>query len=495
MENNQVLSFSEVKLYILDHYAKEPSAEKLQDVLNLCTPLSPVECAEIVQVLCGFKNLHGMSKSALEKAIVALRTTDENVYFEGGILKPIRVVEDLLANNYLTAYEDEQLRIYEGGVYREDRTRRTARYIHELLGDDVTPAHVSSVISLLKDVTMTVMPRHTNWVNLANGRWCLESWQLLEHDPIYQSVIQLPVLYDKDAKCPVFNAWLKNVLPAQDDQFLLLQLMGYSMLQDVRFGKIAVLYGPTHTGKSTCLEVIQAFLGKENVSALTLHALDNEERRFTRAGLVGKLANLSADLSSRYLSGDSQIKQIASGDPMQVEYKGVQSFTYAPFATLWASSNELPVSHDRTDAWYERLMILPFMQQHKGEEAKRDMVKRLTQSSELSGILNLVLDALKELLKDNAFKETESTQNMLEMYKEQNDHVARFLGEWYEFADKSEVPEDDLYSHYKEWCDHEGNKVLPKTKFRDSVEKWGPKRKRPIRNGKRYFAFEGMRSL
>ena len=207
--------------------------------------------------------------------------------------------------------------------------------------------------------------------------------------------------------------------------------MGYSMLQDVRFGKIAVLYGPTHTGKSTCLDILSGFLGRDNVSALSLHSLDNEDNRFSRAGLVGKLANVSADLSSKYLAGDSQIKQIAVGDPIQVEFKGIQSFPYYPFSTLWSSSNQLPVSHDRTDAWYERLLILPFMNQHKGEKADRKLLERLTQPTEMAGILNRVLDALRTLLDENVFLDTTSTRTMLEQYRRENDHVSRFMSEQY----------------------------------------------------------------
>ena len=82
------------------------------------------------------------------------------------------------------------------------------------------------------------------------------------------------------------------------------------------------------------------------------------------------------------------------------------------------------------------------------------------------------------------------------MDKEQNDHVACFLSEWYERCDDSRVLEDNLYTHYKEtWCENEGIKPLSKAKFRDGVELWGTKRKCLNDGGKRYFAFVGMKSL
>ena len=476
----------------IDKYFANASPELLTLILKCAGPLPASERALIVKRLAGLESTHGMTKSELKKEMKRLmESADGKGFFENGTLRPIRVVEDMRnRSEYLTTAEDDTLRVYKGGVFCPDLTRETSRLIVSMLGDNATHHHVANVTSLLKDVTTCETPRHTDWVNLANGRWCLHSWELLPHAPACPSVLQLPVAYRPDLTCPHFDKWLSDVLPAEDDQMLLLQLIGYSMLQDVRFGKIAVLFGPTHTGKSTCLEVLQAFLGAKNVSALSLHALDNEERRFTRSGMVGKLANVSADLSSKYLSGDSQIKQIASGDLMEVEYKGVQSFSYSPFCTLWASSNELPLSHDRTDAWYERLVILPFINQHTGEKADRQLIGKLTAPAELSGILNRVLGALQLLLQDNVFLETESTRQMLAQYRLDNDHVSRYLTESCERS--GEVGEVELYTHYEDWCESEGVKPLPKTKFRDGVTKWGGQRKRLGSDGARRFVFVGV---
>ena len=494
------MTAAEIKVEITEKYATEPSTENFRSILAACVPLDDIDTAPLVTLLGNYRKYHGMTKSAIEKELKALRmgTAEHSEFFTDNgsvVLMPVvRALEEL--NDYLTTAEDDALRVYREGVFYQDRTRETQRIIHTLLGDAVGPHIVSAVLSLLKDRTTQLTPRHTDWINLMNGRWCLKCWELEEHTPLMPSVVQLPVAYDADAECPVFDAWLSDVLPATDDQFLLLQLFGYSMLQDVRFGKIAVLYGPTHTGKSTCLEILRAFLGDVNVSSLTLHALDNEDNRFSRSGLVGKLANVSADLSSRYLRGDSQIKQIATGDGMQVEYKGIQSFSYSPYATLWASCNELPLSHDRTDAWYERLVILPFMQQHTGKAADRDIVSKLTSERELSGILNRVLEALEVLILNNAFVDTASTKDMLNQYRLDNDHVERFLEENYEkTADDQFIIEADLYDHYKEWTDAEGIKPLSKNKLRDGVLKWGVLRRRKRQADYRFFAFEGMISL
>ena len=487
---------------MVDAYIREPHIQKLKDILIATEALDNVEQHDVLRRLANLKPIHGMGKRDLDRELKDLSRKKEVVdggtvsdkFYEDGKFRPMLMVRHLMEeNDYLFTMENEALHFYRNGVYVQDGVRDTERQIEAILGMVVRPSMVTAVMSLLADQNALYTPVHTDWVNLLNGRLCLHTFEVLPHDPALKSVVQLPVEYDPQAQCPFFDEWLNDVLPKIDDQTLLLQLMGYSMLQEAKYGKIVVLYGPTHTGKSTCLEVLRHFLGVENVTAVSLHALDNEDMRFSRARLLGKLANVSADLSSRHLSGDSLIKQIASGDAMEGERKGVDSFTFTPFATLWNSSNQLPVSRDRTDAWYERLVILPFTRQHKGSSADRALIPKLTQPNELSGILNKAVEALKVLEQEKQFRTTESTDEMLEEYRTENDQVSRFLSEHCVHTSQGEILEDTLYQGYVTWAEDEGIKnSLPKTKFRDGVKAWGAQHQRVRDNGGRTQVYKGI---
>ena len=243
----------------IEKYVTDSSPELLQEILGATAELSSVYQGEVFGHLARYKDKHGMTRTDMKKFVTAYNQTDDG-FFDGRSFCPMRVVEHLQAqNDYLTTNFDERLRTYDGGVYLSDMTKETEKVIIDLLGEDASPGRLESVLGLLSALTMCEVPQPTDWVNLANGRWCLSSWANLEHSPAQRSVIQLPVGYDDKARCPVFDKWIAEVLPSKDDQYLLLQLMGYSMLQDVRFGKIAVLYGPTHTGKSTCLDFLSRF--------------------------------------------------------------------------------------------------------------------------------------------------------------------------------------------------------------------------------------------
>ena len=248
--------------------------------------------------------------------------------------------------------------------------------------------------------------------------------------------------------------------------------------------------GPTHTGKSTCLDLVRHFLGFDNVSSVSLHALDDESLRFSSAALFGKLANISADLSSKHLAGDSIAKQIASGDSIAGEFKNRAISRFLRSLRYGTPPTNFPSPRDRTDAWYERLVIIPFIRQHKGERADRNLLSKLTQPEEMSGILNKVVEALRILLTENKFRTTESTDAMLEEYKLENDQVSRFLSDRCKLDGQSETDESKLYTAYNDWCETEGiHKSLSKAKFRDGVKAWGGVHKRIVEDHKRRFVY------
>ena len=80
---------------------------------------------------------------------------------------------------------------------------------------------------------------------------------------------------------------------------------------------------PTDTGKSTFLNLIR-FLGEENVSDVALQ--DLETNRFQLVNLVGKLANIYADIDKKELAQSRRFKTTTGGDRVTVERKFMQSF-------------------------------------------------------------------------------------------------------------------------------------------------------------------------
>ena len=503
-----VFSVEQIQTLIED-YSNEPTQQKLEDILVLIAAFdSDIQQQPLLQKLLEYKKFHGLTLPMLRKSVREFATEGLESFFKTGF-SPLAVCRTLESqDHFITLPTDGKLRRYDSGAYRVDASEKTQRDIHNLLGDSCRSYQVNEVISILKTRTMQDLPPtgdypclHDDFINLSNGIVEISTGHFQPHSPDFLSTIQLPVIFDSGAKCPEIEAFLFDVLEGREDDIeLAYQLIGYSMLQSVPLGKIAVLYGPTHTGKSTFLDILVAFLGSENVSGQSLQNLDDETMRFSRSKLYGKLANISGDLSARHLSGDSNIKKIASGDAFDVELKGRDPFTIRPFATLFSACNTMPTSNDRSDAWYERIIIIEFLRQHTGKNAKRGYKKQLTTPSELSRLFNKALRALQGLLANGVFIETQRTRQALADYKIENDHVTRFIEETFvkqpptdEKMDR--FPEDEVYKLYKAWVDIEGiSRPVSKSKFRQTMTTWLEGNRKRVRHpdGSRPFVWEGL---
>src|SRR5207253_11059587 len=108
----------------------------------------------------------------------------------------------------------------------------------------------------------------------------------------------VPVTYRPGADCPLFRQWIAETLPGIPEKFVF-EVIGYAMLPTAPLHKAFILLGGGRNGKSVFLKVLRALVGDANVSATSLHEL--EEVRFAKSSLYGKVVNLHGDIPARQL--------------------------------------------------------------------------------------------------------------------------------------------------------------------------------------------------
>ena len=106
--------------------------------------------------------------------------------------------------------------------------------------------------------------------------------ELKSHSPDYYSQFQLPVIYNKGAKCPKWKKTLKEWLPKEKSRMFLQEYIGYCLIPDTSYQKAVILHGTGSNGKSTFLNVINELFGESNLSNIPMHRLSN---RFETANL------------------------------------------------------------------------------------------------------------------------------------------------------------------------------------------------------------------
>ena len=92
----------------------------------------------------------------------------------------------------------------------------------------------------------------------------------------------------------------------------------------MKLEKCLVLYGSGKNGKSVFVDIVEALLGKENISHESLSDMCGENGDRSRANLSGKLLNTCSDVAPNAFSGDI-FKRIASGEPISTRqlYKDI----------------------------------------------------------------------------------------------------------------------------------------------------------------------------
>jgi putative DNA primase/helicase len=84
-------------------------------------------------------------------------------------------------------------------------------------------------------------------------------------------------------------------------------------------------------------------------------------RKFTLAGIEGSICNWASENTSKVeLDNIQSLKQLITGDPLDIERKGKDSYEYKPIAIFFANCNKLPAITGGTAAIDDRYGILRF---------------------------------------------------------------------------------------------------------------------------------------
>lgn len=368
------------------------------------------------------------------------------------------MVKDEILKEHPIYRSDIGILRYENGVYRRSTTADILHIIQEKIGEEATVSRKREILDLIlhekKAIPLSDFNKAPQILNLKNGIYNLRTKQLQKHMPCYYWTIQQPVIYDPEAKCPAIMEFLHDILDEEGVQFII-EWIAYMSLPHTDTDKMLFLYGSGGDGKGVLLNIIKHLLGQGNIMSMSLKDLAAD--KFSRAHLYGKLANICGDIDNGVLENTGDIKALTGGDDIYAQFKGVDGFTFQNHAKLMFSANELPMSTDKTNGYFRRIFILPF-EKPLAEEKKvsRAIIdKRLTNPKELSGFLNLVIEAIHRLEKNNyKFTVPQSAKRALEKYKYSHDKIEQFIDE--ELVKEDKVTVKHFYHAYQDWCKDNG---------------------------------------
>lgn len=363
-------------------------------------------------------------------------------------------------------------RVYDRGLWEERELPEVRRRIRTSLvsyrknhGVAVTQSRISALASMLEDDCfisdrriMQTLPDGTKYINLQNGLFNLDTFQLEPHRPELYLTNQLDFSFEPEAECPHFMKFLRTSLVLSDgtpdlDMIMLVQeALAYSMTARTDLKASFWLVGEPNSGKSTLIAFIRTLMG--NLHA-TIDLNQLATNRFLLSGIVGKRVVTFTEADSTAFLPDALYKAMVGGtDEIFVDVKNKPGIAFVPTAKFWWAMNGAPRMNDRSGATMNRLMVVLFSRSVPQDLRVANLPQLL--ATEKAGVFNYLLKGYSRLVKTGKFTSPERSEHWREEYQRENDTEATYAEERWERDFNGKMTGQTLYSDYAIWCQNNG---------------------------------------
>jgi putative DNA primase/helicase len=149
----------------------------------------------------------------------------------------------------------------------------------------------------------------------------------------------------------------------------------------------------------------------------------------------------------------------------------------AGYARLVFSANHPPQSQDASPAFFRRWIVVPFERtfaDNAPDTIPGDKLgAKLSDSAELSGVLNKALEALAAI-RTRGLSESDSTNRATDEFRQATDPLAVWLDRKTTLRPDAATPQDLLHREYCRNCADAGRPIISKTAIGRAMKKLRP---------------------
>jgi putative DNA primase/helicase len=339
-------------------------------------------------------------------------------------------------------------------------------------------------------------------LNCQNGTVNLRSGRLRPHSPQDLITQCAPVDYDPNAKAPLFEKFVKELLGAERARFLQ-RWLGYSATGETREHKLLLHIGEGANGKSTLIEVIEDVLGSYTHTAPRGMLTDSrgDDRHPTEiADLFRRRLVTSAESEDNATLRESFVKLVTGGDRLTGRYMGKDFFSFSPTHKLQLLTNHKPNIKGSDHGIWRRIILLHYTVKF-GTEAEiaagratqlRDPTLKDALLAEREGIFAWLVRGAIDWYRDG-LQPPASVLEASEAYRLEQDRIAQFVHECCVLAPDTWSPFSGafvgLYPAYCGWCRESGYLALGMRRFVDELARVVPK----FRKAEKKLNVDGVR--
>jgi putative DNA primase/helicase len=310
-------------------------------------------------------------------------------------------------------------------------------------------------------------------LGVGNGVVDLRTGTLRPGRPEDHITVHLNIAFDPTAQCPRWLQFLDEIFLGNKEMVdFMHRAIGYSLTGDTREQCIFLCWGSGANGKSTMLELLHYVLG-DYAFNLPFSAFELQARSGIPndvAAMAGRRFVTAVETSETARWNEARIKALTGQDKITGRFLYHEHFQFTPTAKFWLAFNHKPVAKDDSYAFWRRVRVIPFTRQFKGAEADKDLLRKL--QAEAPGILAWAVRGCLEWQK-HGLGMPPAVEEATEAYREESDHLGRFVEECCLVHEAACVPAAALRHRYEEWCKEHGERPLAQKDFAARLKQRG----------------------
>lgn len=381
-----------------------------------------------------------------------------------------QLADKLMEKYHFATLPNEQIFVYEDGVYTDRAEIVIKEEIVKALSSDFQNEDITNILNRIKGNTFVdydFFEEPSNIICVNNGIIELDTssfgdgkCNFMQYTPNFHFQNKLKINYDLSLNsCPKIGKLIYDILPSQQAVRCFYEFLGYCLYRGYPIHKAIMLVGEGSNGKSTLLNLMKDFLGKENTTSIALQKICSD--RFTSAELFGKMLNFFADLTDIALTDTGMWKALTGNDQICAEIKFKQrQLNFTNYSKFAFSSNKIPENKgDDSDAFWRRWIIIQCTQifDEDHNNVQKDILNTMfstdaEKQAEFSALLLHAILGLKRLLKNGKF----SSDGMIVIDGKEkvrdawtrNDVVRMFVDDCIEQDSTSYIPKATIFEAY-----------------------------------------------
>ena len=391
-------------------------------------------------------------------------------------------------HKFVTLRKTDEILEYDGKIYNSNKSKSIIKEETEKLLYNCTEHDRNEVLSKIKVQSYTdieLFDSDPSLITLLNGILNLDSLELTSHTSKNLSRVLYPVEYheplhdiDDDNIFECLEDNLKNTLFwkslkscftidgyfRKEDFETILEMIASVFIKKQVDERAFINLGGGNNGKSVVLEYIESLLGRDNVSRIALHEIS--EDKFMAAELESKLVNVYADLENNELRKTGKLKQIVSGEGIQVQRKYSNPFQLYPFCKLVFSCNRFPKVYDQTQGFFRRWIIVKWERNFENDPQRDEHLKENLKNNreEKNLVFSCLVRLAKKLKKTGKFTHSKDWREIQKTWNANADPLDDFATNYIIESDGSKTKRE-TYQFYKAYCYEKGESPLGMGQF------------------------------